>query len=130
MKVKFSATLNNFSLKKEGEYRIEFKSSLLDLGKVMSLVRMLNEVFNFAAVSAEGEVAKVKNASFYSLKIDREGESKIMFSFSYENIHNDSLAFFGQHQEENLTILAVSKSGENKNNVEEEEEGDEEDNNE
>ena len=111
MKIKFEATINNMSLKKDGEYRIEFKVPLLGISRAISMVRLLGTSFKVGIISTEKSKAVIEGASFFRLIIDREGESKIMLSFNFAGISNDSLAFFGQHQEE--TVMVIIKGGEN-----------------
>ena len=110
MKVKIQGVINNMSLRKDGEYRIEFKFALFEIAKVISMVKLLNNNFSIGVISEEKDKAIITNAYFYKLSIDREGESKLSLSFSFEHIDNDSLAFFGKHQEELVKIFI--KNGE------------------
>lgn len=110
MKIKLQGVINNMSLKKDGEYRIEFKFSLSEIAKSISIIKLLNNEFSVGIISDEKDKAIISNAYFHRLIIDREGESKITIYFSFENISNDSLGFFGQHQEELVTIFI--KNGE------------------
>jgi len=112
MKIKFSATINNMSLKKDGEYRLELKVPLLDIAKPISMVRLLSVGFIVGILSEEKSKAIITEAYFYKLAIDREGESKVIISFSGESIADDSLSFFGKHQEETVNIIIRSKKNE------------------
>lgn len=105
MKIKFSATINNMSLKKDGEYRVEFKVPLLDIAKAISMVKLLSVGFMVGILSEEKAKAVITEAYFYKLAVDREGESKITISFSGESITDNSLAFFGKHQEESVSVI-------------------------
>lgn len=111
MKIKLLGTVNSMSLKKDGEYRVELKFSLSELSKVIPMIKLLNVEFSIGIVSDEKDKAIISKAYLYRLMIDKEGESKVMIYFSFENISNDSLAFFGQHQEELVTIFI--KDGKN-----------------
>jgi len=105
MKIKFSAVINNMSLKKDGEYRIELKVPLSDISKPMSMVKLLGSDFMVGLISEEENKAVITKAYFYKLAIDREGESKITISFSNESITDKSLGFFGRNQEKSVQIL-------------------------
>ena len=105
MKIKFQGTINNMSLKKDGEYRVEFKAPLLEISKAMSIVRLLNTGFKLGIISEGKDKAIISIAYFNRLAIDREGESKIAVLFSSESISNDSLAFFGKHQNESVIVI-------------------------
>lgn len=111
MKIKFQGTINNMSLKKDGEYRVEFKIPLLEISKAISMVRLLNTGFKIGIISEEKNKAIISTAYFYRLAVDKEGESKVTICFSFENISNDSLAFFGKHQDE--SVIVVIKKGNN-----------------
>jgi len=108
MKIKFEATIDNMSLKKDGEYRITLKVSLQDVARPMSMVRLLSTEF-MVGIIAEDSKAVITKAYFYKLTIDREGESKIVISFPAESVKDSSLSFFGRHQEEVITIIIKDK---------------------
>ena len=109
MKIKFSATIDNMSLKKDGEYRIQLKVPLLDISKPMSMVRLLNTDFMVGIISEDESKAVITKAYFYKLAIDRDGESKIVISFPLESITDNSLAFFGRNQDKLLKIIIRDK---------------------
>lgn len=109
MKIKFSATINNMSLKKDGEYRVEFRVPLLDIAKAISMVKLLSVSFMVGILSEEKSKSIITSAYFYKLAIDREGESKVTISFSGESITDEYLAFFGKHQEESVSIIVKDK---------------------
>jgi len=109
MKIKFSATINNMSLKKDGEYRVEFKVPLLDIAKAISMIKLLSANFMVGILSEEKSKSIITNAYFYKLAIDREGESKVTISFPCGSITDNSLAFFGKHQEESVSVIIKNK---------------------
>ena len=109
MKINFEATIDNLSLKKDSEYRIQLKVSLQDVAKPMSMVQLLNTDFMVGIISEDTSRAVIEKAYFYKLTIDREGESKIVISFLDESITDKSLGFFGKHQEESVKIIIKDK---------------------
>lgn len=111
MKIKFQATINNMSLKKDGEYRVEFKAPLLEISKAISMVRLLSVDFMVGILSENGTKAIITKAYFYKLAIDRDGESKVMISFPADSITDNSLAFFGKNQE-NLVNVVIRNNNE------------------
>ena len=104
MKDKFQATIDNMSLKANGEYRLQIKVSLQDVGSAISMIKLLDTDF-MVGILAEDNKAVITKAYFYKLTIDREGESKIVISFPAESIMDNSLSFFGRHQEESVRII-------------------------
>lgn len=109
MKIKFFATIDNMSLKANGEYRVTLKVPLLDIGKSMSMVRLIDTDFMVGILSETESKAVITKAYFYRLAIDREGESKVIISFPGESITDNSLAFFGKHLEESVKIIIKDK---------------------
>jgi len=108
MKIKFEATIDNMSLKKDGEYRIQLRVSLQDVGSAISMIKLLDTDF-MVGILAEDNKAVITKAYFYKLTIDREGESKIVISFPADSIMDNSLSFFGKHQEELVKIVIRDK---------------------
>ena len=104
MKIKFEATIDNLSLKANGEYRLQIKVSLQDVGSAISMIKLLDTDF-MVGILAEDNKAVITKAYFYKLTIDREGESKIVISFLDESITDKSLGFFGKHQEESVNVI-------------------------
>ena len=76
------------------------------------MVKLLSVGFIVGILSEEKSKAIITEAYFYKLAIDREGESKVIISFSGESIADDSLSFFGKHQEETVNIIIRSKKNE------------------
>ena len=105
MKIKFSATINNMSLKKDGEYRLEFKIPLSEISEAVSTIRLLDTEFKIGILSEEKSKSIITEAYFYKLAIDREGESKVMVSFPCTSIDDGSLSFFGKHQNELINVI-------------------------
>ena len=105
MKIKFQATINNLSLKANGEYRICFQSPLLEISKAISMVRLLSIDFMVGILSENGTKAIITKAYFYKLAIDRDGESKVTISFPLESVTDNSLAFFGKNQENLVNVI-------------------------
>ena len=105
MKIKFAATINNMSLKKDGEYRVEFKVPFSDISNAMTTIRLLDTGFKVGILSEEKSKSIITEAYLYKLTIDREGESKVMVSFPCTSIDDSSLAFFGKHQNESVDVI-------------------------
>ena len=105
MKIKFTATINNMSLKKDGEYRLEFKVSFADIANAMSTIQVLGKGFKIGILSEEGSRSVITDAYFYKLIVDREGESKVIVSYPYGSIDNESLAFFGKNQDTSVSVI-------------------------
>jgi len=112
MKINLQATINNMSLRKDGEYRVEFRIPYVELEKAITTVQFIGNSFFVMMIAEEvddtGERVRavIKEAYFYKMIVDREGESKIVISFLSESI--DDLAFFGKHQEEVIDVLFKS----------------------
>ena len=104
MKIKFEGVVDNLSLKKDSEYRVQLRVSLQDVGSAISMIKLLDTDF-MVGILAEDSKAIITKAYFYKLTIDREGESKIVISFPAESILDNSLSFFGRHQEESVKII-------------------------
>ena len=45
MKIKFEGVVDNLSLKKDSEYRIQFRVSLQDVGSAISMIKLLDTDF-------------------------------------------------------------------------------------
>jgi len=108
MKIKFEGVVDNLSLKKDSEYRIQLRVSLQDVGSAISMIKLLDTDF-MVGILAEDNKAVITKAYFYKLTIDREGESKIVISFPADSIMDNSLSFFGKHQEELVKIVIKDK---------------------
>ena len=108
MKIKFEGVVDNLSLKKDSEYRVQLRVSLQDVGSAISMIKLLDTDF-MVGILAEDNKAVITKAYFYKLTIDREGESKIVISFPADSIMDNSLSFFGKHQEELVKIIVKDK---------------------
>jgi len=108
MKIKFEGVVDNLSLKKDSEYRVQLRVSLQDVGSAISMIKLLDTDF-MVGILAEDNKAVITKAYFYKLTIDREGESKIVISFPADSIMDNSLSFFGKHQEELVKIVIRDK---------------------
>ena len=108
MKIKFEGVVDNLSLKKDSEYRVQLRVSLQDVGSAISMIKLLDTDF-MVGILAEDNKAVITKAYFYKLTIDREGESKIVISFPADSIMGNSLSFFGKHQEELVKIVIRDK---------------------
>ena len=108
MKIKFEGVVDNLSLKKDSEYRVQLRVSLQDVGSAISMIKLLDTDF-MVGILAEDNKAVITKAYFYKLTIDREGESKIVISFPADSIMDNSLSFFGKHQEELVKIVIKDK---------------------
>jgi len=105
MKIKFQSVIDNMSLKKDGEYRVQLRVSLQDIASAISMIKLLDKDFMVGIISEEESKAVITKAYFYKLAIDREGESKVVISFPCESITDNSLSFFGRNQEKLLRVV-------------------------
>jgi len=103
MKIKFDATLDGVRLAKDGEYKLTFVAPLVELSNALSVVRGLNKRFQMALI-IESNKCKFDDVAVYRVSIDKDGETKVIFSIPFEAMGTTEAAYFGRCQQKNIIV--------------------------
>lgn len=107
MKTRFSGTFAGANVKKDGTVVLSFLAPQSEMASVLQSVLFIDHVMR-VGVELDGSPIKVGKAAFNSIRVDKDGESRVVLDTDLDGL-DISLAELKSFVNENMQVLFVSK---------------------
>ena len=87
--IMFRSELHYFSMKGNGEYRLELDVPFSEMASSLSMIRFLGKEFNMI-LYVDGNSVEIKSTYLFKLTVNKDGDSRLSFIFGNDN--NGSVA--------------------------------------